>query len=62
MKVCYQPTLANPGDRVEIDSADRAGTPKRPRPVGTLDRVLLWAFAAIYFLALALLIADKLPV
>ncbi len=34
MKVCYQPTLAEPGDRVEIDSADWHRVPKRPQPVG----------------------------
>ncbi|KKL49361.1 hypothetical protein LCGC14_2316260, partial [marine sediment metagenome] len=34
MKVCYQPTLARPKDRVEIDSADWHLTPKRSVPVG----------------------------
>ena len=34
MKVCLQPTLATPGDRIEIDSADFAALPRRPVPVG----------------------------
>ncbi len=37
MKVCYQPTLATPGDWLECDSADWDQLDKRPKPVGGED-------------------------
>jgi hypothetical protein len=44
MRVCYQPTLATPGDWLKVDSRDWHKTAARPAPVGgeTIDDGLGW--------------------